>query len=205
MDGTLVRDGERYAVRFERHLRHPIDKVWRAISEPEELRQWFPDGGVEIDLTVGGKVKFAGQSYFKDDGSRTDGAGDGAQRLREQDEDGLDAELLFVPVFASRFLEKIPDRSIKAKAPDVIQPTGQWSPAAALDRLFRNYEGLAKFVESTANLREHVLESPPLKIVTNGAVDTADGYQWALTVAAHDERHVRQILEVKADPNYPAN
>ena len=54
-------------------------------------------------------MKFAGQSYFKDDGSRTDGAGDGAQRLREQDEDGLDAELLFVPVFASRFLEEIPD------------------------------------------------------------------------------------------------
>ena len=59
-----------------------------------------------------GKVKFAGQSYFNDDGSRTDGAGDGVQRLREQDEDGIDAELLFVPVFASRFLEKIPDRDV---------------------------------------------------------------------------------------------
>jgi hypothetical protein len=32
-----------------------------------------------------------------------------------------------------------------------------------------------------------------------------DGYQWALTVAAHDQRHVFQILEVKADPNYPAS
>ena len=82
----------------------------------------LPDGGGDAWLMEGmpltyasqnlrgrGKVKFAGQSYFKDDGSRTDGAGDGAQRLREQDEDGLDAELLFVPVFASRFLEKIPD------------------------------------------------------------------------------------------------
>ena len=82
----------------------------------------LPDGGGDAWLMEGmpltyasqnlrgrGKVKFAGQSYFKDDGSRTNGAGDGAQRLREQDEDGLDAELLFVPVFASRFLEKIPD------------------------------------------------------------------------------------------------
>jgi hypothetical protein len=82
----------------------------------------LPDGGGDAWLMEGmpltyasqnlrgrGKVRFAGQSYFKDDGSRTDGAGDGAQRLREQDEDGLDAELLFVPVFASRFLEKIPD------------------------------------------------------------------------------------------------
>jgi hypothetical protein len=99
--------------------------------------------------------------------------------------------------------EKIPDRSIKAKAPDFIAPTGTWTLPAALDRLLRNYERLAEFVESSPGLREHILESPPLKIVTNGAFQTMDGYQWALTVAAHDERHVRQILEVKADPNYP--
>jgi len=31
-----------------------------------------------------------------------------------------------------------------------------------------------------------------------------DGLQSALTAAAHDQRHAAQILEVKADPNYPA-
>ena len=69
----------------------------------------LPDGGGDAWLMEGmpltyasqnlrgrGKVKFAGQSYFKEDGSRTDGAGDGLQRLHEQDEDGIDAELLFV-------------------------------------------------------------------------------------------------------------
>jgi hypothetical protein len=101
-------------------------------------------------------------------------------------------------------LQKIPDRSIKAKGPDVIQPAGQWTLPDALDRLVRSYERLAAFVESTPDLREHILEAPPLRIVTNGEFDTMDGYQWALTAAAHDERHVRQILEVKADPNYPA-
>jgi len=100
-------------------------------------------------------------------------------------------------------VEKIPDRSIKAKAPDFIQPTGQWTPLAALDRLARNYERLTGFVESTPDLREHVLESPPLRFVTNGEFEIMDGYQWALTVAAHDQRHVSQILEVQADPNYP--
>jgi hypothetical protein len=100
---------------------------------------------------------------------------------------------------------KIPDRSIKAKAPDFIQPKGEWTLPAALDRLSRNYERLTGFVESTPDLREHVLESPPLRVVTNGAIDAIDGYQWALTVAAHDERHVRQILELKADPNYPGS
>ena len=100
-------------------------------------------------------------------------------------------------------IEKIPDRSIKAKAPEFIQPTGQWTPPAALDRLVRNYERLTGFIESAPDLREHVLEAPPLRLVTNGAFDTMDGYQWALTAAAHDQRHVSQILEVQADPNYP--
>jgi hypothetical protein len=101
-------------------------------------------------------------------------------------------------------VEKIPDRSIKAKAPDPVAPTGNWTLAESLDRLSGNYERLADFLTSTPDLRGHILESPPLRIVTNGAHNTADGYQWALTVAAHDERHVRQILEIKADPSYPA-
>ncbi len=99
--------------------------------------------------------------------------------------------------------ERIPDRSMKAKAPEFIEPTGQWKTAATLERLFRNYERLITFIESTPDLREHSLESPPLKFVTNGEFTTADGYQWVLTVAGHDERHVRQMLEVKAHPNYP--
>jgi hypothetical protein len=32
-----------------------------------------------------------------------------------------------------------------------------------------------------------------------------DGYQWVLATAAHTERHTKQILEVKSDPNFPAN
>ena len=30
-----------------------------------------------------------------------------------------------------------------------------------------------------------------------------DGYQWILTAAAHVERHTKQMLEVRADPNFP--
>lgn len=101
-------------------------------------------------------------------------------------------------------LAKIPDRSVKAKAPEFLEPSGEWSVGATLERLNRNYERLSDFVDSTPDLREHVLESPPLKIVTNGEFTTMDAYQWALTVAAHDERHVRQIEEVKADSRYPS-
>ncbi len=100
-------------------------------------------------------------------------------------------------------MEKIPDRSIKAKAPEFIQPTGSMALSVALDSIFRKYERLEAFLESTSGLREHVMDSPPLRVVTEGAHQTMDGYQWALASAAHDERHVRQILELKEDPNYP--
>ena len=62
------------------------------------------------NITGGGPVKIRGGSYFKDDGSPAEGAGDAAQRLREQDKDGIDAEVLFPPVFASRLIEGISDK-----------------------------------------------------------------------------------------------
>lgn len=40
--GTLETLDDAYALRFERHLSHPVDRVWRAITEPEELRHWYP-------------------------------------------------------------------------------------------------------------------------------------------------------------------
>jgi hypothetical protein len=100
--------------------------------------------------------------------------------------------------------EKIPDRTIRAKAPDFIEPAGLLSPSQSLDRISHSYERLADYVESGPDIREHVLESPPLRVLTEGAYTLSDGYQWALTAAGHDERHVRQIEELKSHPNYPA-
>jgi uncharacterized protein YndB with AHSA1/START domain len=54
MHGTFKTIDDRPAVRFERRLAHPIDAVWRAVTEPEGLRNWFP-GRVEID---GSKLRF---------------------------------------------------------------------------------------------------------------------------------------------------
>jgi uncharacterized protein YndB with AHSA1/START domain len=47
--GTLVLDGARPSVRLERHLPDPPSIVWRAITEPEQLRSWFP-----CDVVVAG-------------------------------------------------------------------------------------------------------------------------------------------------------
>src|SRR5262245_13415467 len=58
MLGTLhPRDDGRFELRFERHLAHPIGKVWLAISDPHELPAWFP-AAVDMDLTVGAKLRF---------------------------------------------------------------------------------------------------------------------------------------------------
>jgi uncharacterized protein YndB with AHSA1/START domain len=49
-DGRLVKLGERDAVRFERRLAHPPERVWRAITERDELTAWFP-ADIDGDLT----------------------------------------------------------------------------------------------------------------------------------------------------------
>ncbi len=48
IEATLLRTGERPILRFERHLARPIDEVWRAVTEPEQLKTWFPTR-IEID------------------------------------------------------------------------------------------------------------------------------------------------------------
>ncbi|HEY1573001.1 MAG TPA: SRPBCC domain-containing protein [Pseudonocardiaceae bacterium] len=42
MNGTLETVDGRQVLRFERHLRHPVERVWRAIVVPAELSRWFP-------------------------------------------------------------------------------------------------------------------------------------------------------------------
>jgi uncharacterized protein YndB with AHSA1/START domain len=51
--GTYDTSGERPTLRFERRIEHPIDAVWRTISEPSELAHWFPTA-VRGDLTRAG-------------------------------------------------------------------------------------------------------------------------------------------------------
>jgi uncharacterized protein YndB with AHSA1/START domain len=55
-DQFLTLEG-RPTVRVERRYPHPIEKVWRAVTTPEHLGQWFPSP-VEIDLRPGGAMRF---------------------------------------------------------------------------------------------------------------------------------------------------
>ena len=41
-DATLITTGKRPAVRLERRLPDPPPVVWRALTDPDQLRSWFP-------------------------------------------------------------------------------------------------------------------------------------------------------------------
>jgi uncharacterized damage-inducible protein DinB len=94
-------------------------------------------------------------------------------------------------------LEKVPDRSIKVQAPPRLFPTGHTTPAASLERFLASRQQMVNWLKSDSDLRGHVAEHP--------VFGPLDGYQWILAAAGHSERHTKQILEVKADPNFPAN
>ena len=57
--GKLEDIGGRWRLRFTRELAHPQEKVWRAITEPEHMRAWFPQH-VSGDWVVGGPLTFSG-------------------------------------------------------------------------------------------------------------------------------------------------
>lgn len=56
--GQVKVEGELATLTFERHLVHPPEAVWKAITEPEELSKWY-GAEVQIDGRVGGSVHFA--------------------------------------------------------------------------------------------------------------------------------------------------
>ena len=55
--GQVLRQGEQWGLRYERLLHHPPERVWKALTESEDLRHWMPcdivgerRGGADIDL-----------------------------------------------------------------------------------------------------------------------------------------------------------
>jgi uncharacterized protein YndB with AHSA1/START domain len=46
-------------VRKELEIDAPRERVWRAVTEPDELLGWFPTHGAEVDRRPGGLVRSA--------------------------------------------------------------------------------------------------------------------------------------------------
>src|SRR3984893_16656105 len=91
---------------------------------------------------------------------------------------------------------QVPDRSDKISAPEPLKPTNRFgSPAGAEKHFLESRLVTEEYLKTTPDLRGHAIDSPiGVKL---------DGYEWILLIAGHSERHTKQILEVKADPNFP--
>jgi hypothetical protein len=94
-------------------------------------------------------------------------------------------------------LAMVPDRSHKVQAPEPLKPTNRFgSPEAAQKHFLESRAATEEYLKNTSGLRAHLGDSPLGKL---------DGYEFVLFTAAHSERHTKQMLEVKADPNFPKN
>jgi uncharacterized protein YndB with AHSA1/START domain len=61
-EAGLARFLDRFTIEYVRTYAHPVDRVWRAVTDPAEFGQWFIPG--ELEPRVGGAYRF--RSY--DDG-----------------------------------------------------------------------------------------------------------------------------------------
>jgi len=62
-DGTYLEIDGRPAVRFERIYDHPVARVWAAVTDPDEMRHWFPSPEIEYDARTGGSITVSGDPY----------------------------------------------------------------------------------------------------------------------------------------------
>src|SRR5262245_38970271 len=95
-----------------------------------------------------------------------------------------------------RVLAMVPDRSVHVEAPPPLRPTNRFSsPQEALKHFVESRAKTIELLQNTPDLRAHATDSPIFKKL--------DGYEWVLFIAAHSERHTKQLNEVKADPKFP--
>jgi len=95
-------------------------------------------------------------------------------------------------------IANVEDRSHKAQAPEPIKPTNRFgSPQGSIDQFLKSRAETESFLKDTPGLRDHAVDNP------SSQGPKWDAYEFILLIGAHSERHTKQILEVKADPNYP--
>src|SRR5690606_3900036 len=96
-------------------------------------------------------------------------------------------------------LTKMASREKKVKTYPSLTPDKSTWPTTkdALNEIKHKRKTLIQFVKTTeTDLRNHVTESP---------MGMVDAYQLILMNAAHTNRHIQQIMEVKNHPEFPKN
>ena len=93
-------------------------------------------------------------------------------------------------------LAMVPDRTNKVQAPDPLKPTNRFgSPEGSLKHFVESRATTEDFLKKTPDLRGHAAENP--------MGGKWDAYEFILLIAAHSERHTKQIEEVKANESFP--
>lgn len=89
------------------------------------------------------------------------------------------------------------NRTVKAQAPEMLKPTNRWANRDEVLKAFNaNRDKTIEYIKTTQDdLRAHMTPHPFFKDL--------DAYQWVFLISGHSERHSLQILEAKADPNFP--
>ncbi len=54
-DGVVETHGGHHILRFERYFHHSIERVWAAITEPDQLVAWLAEA--DVDLRKGGRIQ----------------------------------------------------------------------------------------------------------------------------------------------------
>jgi hypothetical protein len=95
-----------------------------------------------------------------------------------------DANILWYGIDRTYRETAIPSENPRKPVPDL-----QTSLAAYR----KHHARLLQYVKTTKDdLRNHYVER-----------QRSDAYQWALLISTHEQRHILQIREIKADPKYP--
>lgn len=86
------------------------------------------------------------------------------------------------------------NRSFRERALTAESPSGELRAVApGLSGYRKNHARLLQYIRTTKDdLRRRYVER-----------QRSDGYQWALLISTHEQRHILQIREIKADPMFP--
>lgn len=101
------------------------------------------------------------------------------------------------PALDAKIQTGVASRARRVTAPEGFVPTGRWTSSSDLASEFKSRRDRSiEFIQTTAaNVRQHALRHPALGLL--------DAYQWFLFAAAHADRHIQQMREVMADPQFP--
>lgn len=85
------------------------------------------------------------------------------------------------------------DRTNREQAIPPENPKGLKDLRTGLERYREQHARLLQYIRTTQDdLRDHYVER-----------QACDAYQWALLISTHEQRHILQIRETKADPRFP--